>query len=308
MKRLIGAGAIAVALSVPALAQSLPPENAKPGECYAKVLVPAQYRTVTESVEIHPGGVKYTKIPAKFKTVQKKVLVKEESYELVPVPPTYKTVEETIMVEPERTVKTVVPATYRTVTQKVMISPAHVAWKAGRGAYEKINSATGDIMCKVEIPAQYKTITKQVIDKPAQTLEKVIPAKYITIQKQVVDTPATTTQRVIPAEYKTITVKEIVEPEHFEAVKIEPKYATIEKRELVTPESIQWRQILCETNVTKAVILRLQQALAREGYLKAEPNGNFGPATKAALRKFQIANGLPQGGLTLSTLRKLGVR
>ena len=304
----LGAFVVAPVLATSAVAQGLPPADAKPGQCYAKVLVPAAYKTVSEKVMTYSGGVKYTKTPAVYRTVEKKVLIADESYELVAVPPTYTTTQETILVQPAQTVKTVVPATYRTETKRVMISPASAVWKAGRGAYEKVDSATGEIMCRVEIPAKYNTISMEVVDRPAQTIEKVIPAKYVTITRRVVKTEATTTRKVIPAQYKTITVRELVTPESFDAVKIPARFSTIEKREKIRSESIQWRQILCETNVTKEVVLSLQKALVRSGYdLGTQPNGNYGPATKAAIRKYQLDKGLPTGGLTLSTAKSLGV-
>lgn len=43
-------------------------------------------------------------------------------------------------------------------------------------------------------------------------------------------------------------------------------------------------------------VLILQNILARAGYLDAAPNGNFGPATRAAVRAFQADNGLVATG------------
>ncbi len=43
-------------------------------------------------------------------------------------------------------------------------------------------------------------------------------------------------------------------------------------------------------------VLMLQTTLARLGYLSATPNGNFGPATKSAVQKFQQAHGIRQTG------------
>lgn len=45
-----------------------------------------------------------------------------------------------------------------------------------------------------------------------------------------------------------------------------------------------------------AEILELQKALAAKGFLIATPNGNFGPATLAAVKAYQAANGLEQVG------------
>lgn len=298
----------ASAMVVPATAQELPPATAKAGECYAKVLVPATYRTTSEQVLTHEGGVQYSKTPAVYQNVTKQVLIEEESYSLSITPATYTTVEETVLVQPAQVVKTVVPATFRTESKQVLISAARVVWKAGRGAYEKIDSATGDIMCRVEIPAKYKTLTQQVVANPAQTLEKTIPAKYTTVTKRVMATPPSAERKVIPARYKTVTIKELVTVESFNAVKTEPRYTTIEKSELVGSESVQWRQILCETNTTPQVVMNIQKALVREGYnLGTQPNGNYGPATKAAIRKYQLDNSLPTGGLTIVSVKKLGV-
>lgn len=43
-------------------------------------------------------------------------------------------------------------------------------------------------------------------------------------------------------------------------------------------------------------VLELQNFLKDRGYLKAAPNGNFGPATLSAVKALQKANGLPQVG------------
>lgn len=47
---------------------------------------------------------------------------------------------------------------------------------------------------------------------------------------------------------------------------------------------------------TSDVVLRLQKILAQQGFLTATPNGHFGPATTAAVKKFQKAQGLSQLG------------
>src|SRR4051812_36898742 len=41
----------------------------------------------------------------------------------------------------------------------------------------------------------------------------------------------------------------------------------------------------------------LQQLLARSGYLNTSANGNFGPATRAAVKSFQWDNGIPATGV-----------
>ena len=47
---------------------------------------------------------------------------------------------------------------------------------------------------------------------------------------------------------------------------------------------------------TSDAVLQLQTVLAEQGFLTAVPNGHYGPATTAAVKKFQAAHGLPPVG------------
>lgn len=299
---------LSIAFTSPVLAQDLPPADAKAGECYAKVLVPATYKTSPENIEIQPAIIKSEKVAAVYKEVEKRVLIQDESFELITIPAIFETVTETVLIQPEQIVKIIVPATYKPENKKIQISPARIVWKPGRGSHEKLDSATGEIMCRVEIPAKYETVSQQVIDQPSTMHEDVIPAKYLTIERRIMKTPPTATKKVIPAQYKTITVRELTTPESFTEIVIPARFSTISKRELIKVEAVKWRQIMCETNTTPAFVLKLQKTLVSAGYsIGTQPNGNFGPATKAAIAKFQLANNLPTGGLTLSTVKKLGL-
>ena len=60
---------------------------------------------------------------------------------------------------------------------------------------------------------------------------------------------------------------------------------------------------------TSDAVLQLQTMLAEQGFLTAVPNGHYGPATTAAVKKFQAAHGLPPvgtvGPLTRAALNAL---
>jgi hypothetical protein len=57
-----------------------------------------------------------------------------------------------------------------------------------------------------------------------------------------------------------------------------------------------------------ALVRDVQQALNDKGYDPGAVDGQWGPATEDAVRRFQQASGLPQtGGLERSTLAALGV-
>ena len=305
MKKFIGTAVAALFIATPAMAQQLPP--AKPGECYAKVLIPASYKTTSDQVLIAAGSSKMARTAAVYKTVEKRVLIAEESFELELVPAVYETVTEAVLLKPEEKIKTLSPPKYGNKITKVLVTPAHDVWKVGRGLFEKIDTSTGEIMCRVTVPAVYKDVTTQVEISPASTGERIVPAKYTTIKRQVMKSPPKTIKKVIPAVYKTVSIEELVTPESIVKTDIAPVYKSVSKRSLLSPEVVQWREVLCETNTTPGIISNIQKALNSKGYKISTIDGDFGPATRNAVAKFQKDNNLPTGGLTISTVRALGL-
>ena len=193
----------------------LMPSDPKPGECYARVIIPAKYSTSTEQVLKRPASERIEIIPARYETGKETVVVKEASQKLEVIPAKYETVEERVLVKPATTKLTVVPAVYATIEERVMVKPASTQ--------------------TIEVPAVYETVTERVLDQPARTEWKrgtgvgtgsgvamasatqavkrfgdfkvietrvedtgdlmclvEIPATYKTIEKQVIVTPATT--------------------------------------------------------------------------------------------------------------------
>ncbi len=434
---------------------SLP--NAKPGECYAKVVLPATFQTKTENVLVKDASEKITIIPAKYKWVKEKVLVKEASNKVLPVPAVYGKVTEKIEVSPTRqywasgsnsgaspassslisaatqaginlkaatpgqcffesyipakyetkvekvlisqaseSVKITaakygmvsekvlvkdaskkvmeVPATYETIKEKVLVEPAKTMWKKGHGLAERVDNTTGEIMCLIEVPAKYKTVTKRILKTKATTKVveipaeyktvsvrkllaapqevrtsipeeytsvnktvkvsdeqfswhsskakspanstrtgskiclKEIPAKFKTLSKRVVKTAATTKSIAIPAEYKFVKVRKLVTPSQENRVAIPAKYQTVSKRIKVGDERLEWKRVLCQTNMTKGVITGIQSALAKRGFNPGPIDGQIGSATLRAVDAYQQKNNLERGGLTLDTIKALGVK
>jgi len=73
--------------------------------CYQQQVVPPQYRTVEETVQVSPGRVIAHRIPPRYETVMvpKTVLVEPERVVQEEIPPQYATVQRTEMVAPART-------------------------------------------------------------------------------------------------------------------------------------------------------------------------------------------------------------
>ncbi len=427
--------------------------NAQPGECYSKVMLPAEYKTETEQVVTRDAYEKIGIVPAEYQTVTERVVVKEAAEELVPVEPVFETVKERVETQPARRIWRVgksadskaadpslvsgaqalglpvsaevgqcyaeyfqpaqyktetekvvvreayqgveavppkyemvdekviisdasfklleVPPVYETVTEKVLEAPAYTTWKTGRGPVERIDHSTGEIMCLVEVPAKYKTVEKRILKSPATTqkieipakykMQKVrklvapaefrnvdvpaehktvtkrtvvseaktvwqpvgqegpgkytgrrlclheIPAKHEIITKQVLKAPATTRKIEIPAEHKMQQVRKLVSPAQEKRVQVPAEVATFTRRVKVADARLEWRQVLCETNMTKDLNTQIQRALASRGFNPGEIDGVIGRQTMLAVSEFQKREGLPQGGLTMRTLAELGI-
>lgn len=315
MKKLLVVSAMSLVSAGPATAQGLGnyPPDAQPGSCYARVLIPETYEIQTEQVLDEPEHTEIRIIPAEYETVTERILVKEQSVTYSVVPPVYETETEQLLEMPERTETVVTPAEYETLTEKVLVRPAYVTWKPGSGLFgrqasseDNITLPTGEILCRVEVPAQYDTVIRKRLKTPERIETKVIPARYRTIERQVLQAPARVVEETIPAEYADVQVQRLVTPERQETVVVPATYKTIEKRTVTGGGTVEWREVLCDSNATPEKIAEVQRALAAQGY-KVQADGVFGPATLKAMEAYQNANGLPVGYLTISTVESLGI-
>ncbi len=428
--------------------------DAKPGECYAKVIVPAQFEVKPEKVLIRPETETVEIIAATYDVQEKQVLIKEAAKKLVAVPAKYKFANEEIEISPARnewvtnlgrrgipaspallaaaktngielenttvgqcfaeyyisskfetkekevlvkeaaedikitlaqfdkvdTVETIkeaskkkvlIKAEYEVIEEKIEIEPAKAVWKKGSGPVSRIDNSTGDIMCLVQVPAKYKIIKKTVLKTAAKidsveipaitkafavsklvsdaTADKIkvaavykkvgitskiedakfiwrgektggdgvatgnqiclkgVPAQKQIIKKQVIETAASVKEEVIPAVYKTVKVKKVATEAEERRTKVAAVYKTIEKRLKISKERLEWRRILCQTNMNADVNKRIQQALKEAGVYNGPVDGSIGGGTLKAVEKYQREKGLPTGGLTIQVLENLGV-
>lgn len=115
------------------------PRNAKPGRCYVKKMIPAQYRTVTEQVLVKEAYAREEEIPAVVDVVEEDVVdVKGhvywktsdngDIYCLEKVPTTYKKVKKEIVKVPATRKVVEVPAEYQTITKKELEREERMEW------------------------------------------------------------------------------------------------------------------------------------------------------------------------------------
>ncbi|MFN0113556.1 MAG: peptidoglycan-binding domain-containing protein [Paracoccaceae bacterium] len=301
------AGAHAQQARPVAASADLPP-NAKAGECYARIMIPAQYRTVNETVVVTPASQKIETVAARYEWIEERVTVKEASERLEIIPARYEDRTERVMVRPGSEKLIVEPAKFNTVEEKVLVKPAYTTWKKGRGPIEKVDDSTGDIMCLVEVPAEYKTVTKRVMASAETTRKEVIPAEYTNVTKRVMVEPPKTTKVVIPAEYKMVRVQKLVEPAREVRTPIPAVTQQVTRQEKINDAKLEWRSILCETNTRPDLLVDLQKALQARGFNPGRMDGRLGADTMAAVQAFQRSRNMATGQLTMETLAALNVK
>lgn len=285
----------------------LPPPANKLGECYAQVFVPPTFAETGIREVVREEAERIEKIPAKYKMAEHTVLIKEPSERLEVIPAVYDWVEERVMVQPASERIEVLPPVYETMTEKVVDIPAHSVWKKGAGPLQRLDHATGDIVCLVDVPTTYKTVQKRILKQPASTRTVQVPAQYRIVKKSILITPASTRKVMVPGEYKTMQVKQLVEPARFKRIVEPAQYREIKKRVKVKDGRVEWQPVLCKTNVSPTIIRSIQQALKQASYNPGPVDGVLGTQTTTAIEAYQQDRGLPVGNLTLQTLEALGV-
>ncbi|MEZ5650408.1 MAG: peptidoglycan-binding domain-containing protein [Burkholderiaceae bacterium] len=284
------------------------PPDAKPGECYARIYIEPTYRMVSEKLIVREATSRIDTVPARFEKVTERVLVKPADQRFEIVPARFEWVEERVLVTPESTRLVAVPAVTRQVSEKVLVKAGYTTWKKGRGPIQKIDETTGEIMCLVEVPPVYDTVSKTVEVSPEQVREELVPAVYRTVRKQVMVSAAESRPVEIPAEYKSVEVERLAEPAREVRIAIPAQIETVQRREMVTPGRVEWREILCETNMTRERIRAIQQALLDAGFDPGPIDGVIAGRTMSAVNAYQRANNLPvDSQLNMATVRALGV-
>lgn len=304
--------------------------------------VPAVYETVTEDVLVKEASTKIEAVPAQYETVSERVLIKEASSTISRVPAKFETQTETIEVSPATTkwVKrkadanclsadpndclvwclVEVPAQYQTVSKRVRIGcdqgytdngedctkEVPVEAEYGNRTYRKLVSPASTKV--VEIPAQHETRTYQKLVSAATTRVEEIPAVYETRTYQKLVSPASTEVVDIPLEMDTRSFRKLVTPASIKTIEIPAETRSITKRQLVKKGGFsEWREVVCNANITSALTRQVQAALRTMGYDPGPVDNVMGPLTKAALVKFQRDKGLPVGQLDIETLKALGI-
>ena len=288
------------------VAEPGPPPN-RAGECYTKVVLPAEFRNEPMQQMVKPAGERLEYSQPVYQEVEERVMIKPASKKVTVIPAEYGEVEEKVLVREAYRREIEVPALYNTYYEQVLDKPARDVWKPGRGEVEKIDPNTGEILCLVHEEATYKTVERKELARAASKTYQDVPAEYATVKRTVLKKPATTQEVEIPAEYSTVKVTKLVKPAQPVKVPVPAEYKTVNKQVMVQPEHAEWVQLLCDVNATPDKIAAVERALQKRGY-NVQPDGKIDPQLSKAVRMFQEENDLHATGLmTAETLAALGV-
>lgn len=305
--RLLLASAFIFSASV-SYGQDMPPMEA--GKCFAKCITPDQYSTEEKRIMVKPAYKTLSVTPAEYRTEEEKIMIKPASKRYVYVPATFTTSQRTIQVEdPYNEIRTT-PASFAGGSERILVQPKAVRWEYQKNT-TNCQSPTGDciVACAVEYPEEYRNVPTQVIDRAAGFTKSQKGGRSITVDIQEIGTPARVDEIDVPAEYTTITKRILVKDEAVVENEVPAEYA-VETMRVMTSQGGQssWEEILCDVRVTGNTTQQVQRALANKGYDPGPVDGVMGAKTRSALAKFQQDNGLKVGGMTIETLKALGVR
>jgi hypothetical protein len=316
MKKIILSTVAAIsALPSLGLAQGIPssdlPSQARPGQCYSRVLVPATYRNEAMSVVTREAYERVQVSDPVFRADQTSVPTSDAYKRYEVTEPTFRTEAQTIVTRPahERLVAT--PAVLGTRTETVVIREPRLVWRPGANlsGVRRMDSATGEIFCLVEEAAVTQTVTRLVQTQPARVARQSVPAETTTVQRRVLVTPAAVREVVVPATYQNVTVQTLVSPAAERRSLMPEQTSTVNRQVLENAERYEWVPVVCESTPSGVVsVTAAQRALAAKGLYRGPIDGVVGSRTTAAIREYQRLNRLPGNGtLTIETARHLGL-
>jgi len=288
--------------------QGLP--NGDPGDCFARVIIPATYDTIPQTVTTQDALNTLEIIPAQMANETLNIKTRDEGVRYIVRQPRYETITEQVMVRPAYEQLSIRPAQFETVTETITVGEPKKVWRPGRNlsAIQRTDPETGVIYCLIEEPAETRTVSRRVVRVPEQVETVTIPAEYKTVTKLVLADPGGVEQEPITAEYTDVAVSRLVSPATHTSVLQPAQTSTVDTRQLRTPERFEWVPVLCDTNTDRNTITSIQTALTERGYYTAAIDGAASPTTQSALTRFQQANGINhEGFVSLDTLQLLGL-
>lgn len=252
--------------------------DAKPGECYSKVIVPAVFETVSEEVLVKPETSTVEIVPAVFDIQEKEVLVKEAYTRLKAVPAKYRTETEEVEVSPARS-----EWVTRLDRRGIPASPALLAAAVTNGV-DLESAKPSQCFSEYYVPAKFETTEKEVLVKEEAEQISIADAQYEQTEETVMVKASSKDKVLVEAEYEVVEEQVMVEPakavwkkgtgpitridnatgDIMCLVQIPAVYKTIKKTVLKAPSTVEEVEVPAESIVVPVSRLVSDSAADRE--------------------------------------------
>ena len=223
-------------------------------------------------------------VPAVYESIKKQVISTAPSVKKVAQPAQYKIINVDKLVNDAKEIRTPIAAVYKTMIKKRVDGEASFSWLNRKSASAANGKPTGRVLCNQAIPAQTIAYKRKVVTAPGRVVKTTEDPRY-----------------------REVSIVELVQDSSSQSVPIAAESTKYEKRIKVSDARFEWQPILCETNVTNAVVTRLQQSLKDNGYSVGSIDGILGKGTYRAIERYQSDKNLSRGGITMETIKALGV-
>lgn len=237
--------------NVPDGLPSGPPPMAKPGQCFARVLVPAVYKNIPMEVVTQDGYQNFETRDPVFRSRPETIVTRDGYTRYITTEPVFRTEQVTKTTRPEYERLVASPAQLATKTETVVIREPRMVWRSGQNlsGVRRLDAGTGEVYCLVEERGVTQTIARQVVVRPSDVKRVIVPAEVKTFNTQVLVQPATVKEVKVAPEVATYEVKEIVQPAMERKVAVPEQRSTVNRQKVVTPEHYEWVQVDCDQTV-----------------------------------------------------------
>ena len=195
-------------------------KDAKVGECYQKVIVPAKFVTKKELIEVEKKSKDFNITEAKFEKATKQIVVSPRYIDVKSQKAEFKSVEKKILLKEKSIFFTLKGS-------NVPVSKAYIEFVTKEGAKLdglKIGECLSEFVRYKEQKAK-----KEYISKQAYEIIDVVPPKFKIEKKKVLVKPAYKKIIKTPAIYETKVIKFLVTPESKEYVTKNGKVCIVKK-------------------------------------------------------------------------------
>ncbi len=113
-----------------------------------------------------------------------------------------------------------------------------------------------------------------------------------------------------PAVIETVKRRVVVQPAQITSdgiIQSPPVYRIEDATRVLEPRQATWFQTPCQSDMTEDFVSSVQRALKARGLYGGAVNGRMDAMTRTAVRRFQAAEGLDSGILSVAAAKKLGL-